>query len=60
MDTYPRNDSREKCFNNFKDTISLSRSLGFHVHANKYQFLPTQELDIFGFTINSVNITMPL
>ena len=45
----------EKCIKNIIDPVALIKSLGFTVHVEKSQFLPTQELDILGFTINSVN-----
>ena len=47
----------EKCIENIIDPVALIKSLGFTVHVEKSQFLPTQELDILGFTINSVNMS---
>ena len=59
-DIYRQDDAKENCIINIIDTVTLLRSLGFTVHAEKSQFLPTQEIDILGFTINSVNMTVSL
>ena len=59
-DIYLQDDTKGNCIKNIIDTVTLLRSLGFTVHAEKSQFLPTQELDILGFTINSVNMTVSL
>ena len=59
-DIYLEDDTKENCTTNIIDTDTSLRSLGFKVHAEKSQFLPTQELDILGFTINSVNMTVLL
>ena len=50
----------KKQHHNIADTVTLLRSLGIVVHAEKSQFLPTQELYILVFTINSVNIMVSL
>ena len=50
----------KKQHHNIADTVTLLRSLGIVVHAEKSQFLPIQELDILDFTINSVNIMVSL
>ena len=42
------------------DSVTLLRSLRFSFHAEKSQFLPTQELDILGFTISSVSMAISL
>ena len=47
----------EKCIENIIDPVAQIKSLGFTVHVEKSQFLPTQELDILSFTINSVNMS---
>ena len=59
-DIYLQDDTKENCIKNIIDTVTLLRSLGFTIPAEKSQFLPTQELDILGFTINSVNMTVSL
>ena len=59
-DIYLEDDTKENCTTNIIDTDTSLRSLGFKVHAEKSQFLPTQELDILGFTINSVKMTVLL
>ena len=59
-DTYLQDDAKENCIQNIIDTITLLRFLGFTIHAERSQFLPIQELDILGFTINSVNMTVSL
>ena len=58
-DIYLQDDTKENWIINIIDTVTLLR-LGFTVDAEKSQFLPTQELDILGFTINSVNMTVTL
>ena len=50
----------EKCIKNIIDPVALIKSLGFSVHVEKSQFLPTQELDILGFTISSVSMAISL
>ena len=57
-DIYLQEDTKENCIKNIIDSVTLLRSLGFTVHAEKSQFLPTQELKILGFTINSVSMTV--
>ena len=57
-DIYLQDDTKGNCIKNILDTVTLLRSLGFTIHAKKSQFLPTQELGILGFTINSVNMTV--
>ena len=59
-DIYLQDDTKENCIKNIIDIVTLLRSLGFTIPAEKSQFLPTQELDILGFTINSVNMTVSL
>ena len=59
-DVYLQDDTKENYIKNIIDTVKLLRSLGFTVHAEKSQFLPTQDLDILGVTINSVNMTVSL
>ena len=48
-----QDDTNENCIKNIVDSVTLLRSLEFTVHAEKSQFLPTQELDILGFAIKS-------
>ena len=55
-----QDDTNGKCIKNIIDTVTLLRSLEFTVHAERLQFLPTQEIDILSFTINSVNMTVSL
>ena len=57
---YFQDDTKEKCIKNILDTVTLLRSLRFTVHAEKLQFFSNQELDILGFTINSVSMTVSL
>ena len=59
-DIYLRDNTKENCTKNAMGTVRLLRSLGFTVRAEKSQFLPTQELDILGFKVNSVNMTVSL
>ena len=41
-------------------TVNLFQSLGFQVHPEKSSLTPKQEIDFFGFTINSKNMTLKL
>ena len=59
-DIYLPNDIKENCIKNVINTVQLLRSLGFAVHAEQSQFLPTQEVDSLGFTISSVKMTISL
>ena len=57
-DIFFRDHTKENWFKNIIDSVPLLRSLGVYRSWRKSQFLQTQELDILGFTINSVNMTV--
>ncbi len=59
-DTYLQADSKEKCINNINDTITLLRSLGFTIHADKSVLQPTQKIEFLGFIVNSNEMTIKL
>lgn len=43
----------DECAKNVIDTIQLIDNLGFIAHPDKSVFIPTQELDFLGFTLNN-------
>ena len=60
-DIYLQDDTKEKYIKNIVDTVALLRCLAFSLHTGKLQFLQIQQdLDILGFTINSINMTVSL
>ena len=54
------NKSQEKCFTNVLKCLELFDSLGFVVHPEKSEFLPSTEIDYLGFVINSSDMTLKL
>ena len=59
-DTYLQADCRSKCLDNIQATISLLRSLGFTIHADKSILEPTQQIEFLGFIIDSSQMTIKL
>ena len=59
-DVYLQDSTESKCISNFVATIKKLRSLGFTIHAGKLNWIPTQKLDILGFTTNTVALTVSL
>ena len=60
-DIYLQDDTKEKYIKNIVDTVALLRCLAFSLQTGKLQFLQIQQdLDILGFTINSINMTVSL
>ena len=50
----------EECLTNVIDTIKLLEELGFVVHSLKSILIPSREIKILGFVINTVVITVEL
>ena len=50
----------EECITNVIDTIKLLEELGFVVHSLKSVLIPSQEIEILGFVINTVSMTVEL
>ena len=48
------------CSNNVFSVVNLLDSLGFVVHPEKSQFIPSQKLEYLGFVIDSVNMTVTM
>ena len=59
-DMYLQDNTKTKCVSNSVVTIKKPRSLGFTIHKGKSNLIPTQKLDILGFTIDSVAMTISL
>ena len=59
-DMYLQVNTKTKCVSNIVATITKLRSLGFTIHAGKSNLIPTQKLDILGFIIDSVAMTVSL
>ena len=59
-DMFLQGKTKTKCVSNIVTTIKSLRSLGFTIHAEKSNLNPTQKLDILGFTIDSVAMTVSL
>ena len=57
---YLQGSIKTKCVSNIVATIKKLRSLGFTIHVGKSNLIPTQKLDILGFTIDSVAMTVSL
>ena len=52
--------TNEVCIQNISKIISSLDSLGFVIHPEKSIFLPSQEIEVLGFLINSVTMTVSL
>ena len=59
-DLYLQGQTNEQCILNVTDTVLLLHSLGFVVHPRKSSLIPSQEIVILGFIINSVAMTVRL
>ena len=59
-DFYLQGQTYTKCVENVIDTVILLSDLGLIVHPTKSMFLPSQELEILGFILNSVTMTIKL
>ena len=52
--------SFDMCVKNTEKIITIFQNLGFVIHSNKSQFIPSQEIKFLGFVINSKNMTVAL
>ena len=52
-DFFTRDHTSEGCFNNVMSIAELFDRLGFVVHPDKSVLIPTQEITILGFAMNS-------
>ena len=59
-DMYLQGNTKTYCVCNIVATIKKLRSLGFTIHAGKSYLIPTQKIDILGFTIDSVAMMFSL
>ena len=59
-DMFLQGNTKTKCVSNIVTTIKSLRSLSFTIHAGKSNLNPTRKLDILGFTIDSVAMTLSL
>ena len=59
-DIYLQGKTYQTCLTNVIDSVTQFDSLGFVAHPDKSVFEPTQEIEILGFQINSVLMTITL
>ena len=59
-DWYLQGDNYEDCFSNVLNTKEIRRFLGFTIHPEKSEFIPTQCISYLGFILNSVQMTVTL
>ena len=59
-DIYLQGDSELKCIQNIADTIILLHELDFSLHSEKSQLIPSTQLKILGFTVDSVEMRVTL
>ena len=59
-DIYLQGDDFPDCRHNVTDTVTSLVSLGFCPHPEKSHILPSQEIDILGFCINSTTMLVSL
>lgn len=59
-DFYMQGQNYELCAHNVIDTMILFSKLGLITHPNKSNFIPSQEITILGFMINSRTMTVRL
>ena len=57
-DLYLQGSDCTQCFKNITETLTLFDKLGFVIHPDKSQILPSQEIVYLGFILNSVNMTI--
>ena len=51
-DTFLFGDSVEECSANVNQTVNLFQKLGFHINVKKSVCVPSQTIDILGFSLN--------
>ncbi|XP_028394449.1 uncharacterized protein LOC114518643 [Dendronephthya gigantea] len=59
-DLFLQGKTYEQCVSNVIDTLLQFDALGFIIHPDKSAFIPSQELLLLGFIINSVEMTITL
>ena len=59
-DLYLQSDSYEGCIETIVDTTIMFDNVGFVIHPEKSQFLPTQQLTFLGFVIDSLSMRVYL
>ena len=57
-DFFTKDPTSEDCFNNVMSIAELFHRLRFVVHPDKSVFIPTQEITILGFVINSIKMSV--
>jgi hypothetical protein len=59
-DLYLQGQTYNQCVHNVADTVVLLDEAGFIVHPTKSSLIPSQEIIVLGFTLNSVNMIVRL
>ena len=59
-DIYLQGDSELECIQNIAHTIILLHELGFTLHPDKCQLIPSTQLKILGFMVDSVKMRVTL
>ena len=59
-DFFTKDHTSEGCFNNVMSIAELFDRLGFFVHPDKSVLIPTQEINVLGFVINSKKMSVKL
>lgn len=59
-DAYLQGSDMRDCAFNVYSTVTLFQSLGFVIHPEKSEFIPSQELTFLGFVLNSVLMRVSL
>ena len=55
-DTYLQGENLFECMHNLEDTVALFQALGFIIHHEKSQLIPTQKTTFLGFVIDSTKM----
>ena len=56
-DTYLQGENLFECMHNLEDTVAPFQALGFIIHHEKSQLIPTQKMTFLGFAIDSTKMT---
>ena len=59
-DTLLAGETYQECCDNIYATMTLLQNLGFTIHPTKSSFLPSQEIILLGFVINTQDMTITL
>ena len=59
-DIYLQGNDYNDCLRNISDTLKLFIKLGFIIHPTKSAFLPSKEIKMLGFILNSITMTVCL